>query len=56
MHLNETCSFTLLEKHRIRVFEKVVLRRIFCLDCRSNKEPENVRYEKLHDLYPSFVK
>ena len=38
------------------VFEKVVLRRICCLYCRSNKESENVRNEKAHDLCPTFLK
>jgi len=56
MHMNEMCSITLLEKYRIRVYEKVVVRRICCLDCRSNKKPENVHNEKLHYLFPPFVK
>jgi len=49
-------TVTLLGKHRIRVFKKVGLRRICCLDYRSNKKSEDVRNEQLQDMYPSVVK
>jgi hypothetical protein len=55
----ETCSLTLREEHRLRVFENSVLRRIF-----GPKRDEvtgewrKLHNEELHDLYfsPSIIR
>jgi hypothetical protein len=48
----ETCSLTLREEHRLRVFEKRVLRRIF------GWKRDEMRNEELHNLYssPSIIR
>jgi hypothetical protein len=48
----ETCSLTLKEEHRLRVFENRVLRRIFGLKRDEvTGEWRKLHNEELHDLY-----
>jgi hypothetical protein len=55
----ETCSLTLREEHRLRVFENRVLRRIFGLKRDEvTGEWRKLHNEELHDLYssPSIIR
>jgi hypothetical protein len=50
----ETCFLTLREEHRLRVFENMVLRRIFGLGREElTGEKGNLHKEEFLDLYPS---
>jgi hypothetical protein len=51
----ETWSLTLREEHRLRVFENVVLRRIFGPNCKRDEvtgERRKLLSEEFHTLYP----
>jgi hypothetical protein len=49
----ETWSLTLREKHRLRVFENRVLRRIFGPKRKEDGSWRKLHNDKLHDLYSS---
>jgi hypothetical protein len=52
VYVRETWSFTLKEKHRLRVPEKRVLRRIFELTKKVERgEWRKFHNEELHNLY-----
>jgi hypothetical protein len=49
----ETCSLTLREEHRLRVFENRVLRRIFGPKREEDGSWRKLRNDELHSLYSS---
>jgi hypothetical protein len=54
LYVCETWSLTLREEHRLRVYEKMVLRRIFGPERdEATGEWRKLRNEELNDLYSS---
>ena len=50
----ETCSLTLREERRLRVFENWILRRIFGPKSDENGEWRRLHNEELHSLYSNL--